>query len=193
MFCPKCRGENPETNQYCRACRENPQLVSQAMKARLPVVIASKVERILDSRSERFRRDSLLHLLMSLTILLGGLISWEKGYSGPYSWPLIFLPLALLSANAAFREYRAYKRSLSPDFDWIGSDEELRDNLPHRENRFHARSLYPDFDWRGNGQGDYRDSWHEGRLVATAEDRSAFLALDESHDERYMVVIHGRN
>ncbi len=167
MFCPRCGTENPETNKYCRSCRENLQLVSQAIKNHLPVVLASKVDQLLDSRSERFRRDSLLNLLMSLTILFGGLISWRKGYSGPFSTPLFFLPLALVWAWDAAREYRAYKRSLSPDFDWIGSDEELRDSLPHREDRLHARSLSPDFDWRGNGQGDYRDSlaYRLGRFV----------------------------
>jgi hypothetical protein len=158
MFCPKCGAENPETNQYCRACRESLQVISQAMKSRLPVVIASKVDQILDSRSERFRRDSLLNLLMSLTTLFGGLISWLKGYSGPFSAPLFFLPLALVWAWDAAREYRAYKRSLSPDFDWIGSDEELRYSLAHREKRLDARSLSPDSDWRGTGQADYRDS-----------------------------------
>jgi hypothetical protein len=58
MYCPKCGTENAETNKFCRACRENLKVVSQAMKQRLPVVLASKFDQMLDSRSERFRPDS---------------------------------------------------------------------------------------------------------------------------------------
>ena len=59
MYCPKCGTENAETNKFCRACRENLKVVSQAMK-RLPVVLASRFDQMLDSRSERFRRDSVI-------------------------------------------------------------------------------------------------------------------------------------
>src|SRR6266404_1237792 len=124
MFCPKCGAENPETNQYCRACRENLQVISQAMKSRLPVVIASKLDQILDSRSERFRRDSILALVWSLTVVLGGLASWLKGYSGYFSSPSIFLPMALLLAMGGLLEYAAYRRSLSTDFHWAEPNQE---------------------------------------------------------------------
>jgi hypothetical protein len=58
MYCPKCGTENAETNNFCRACRENLKVVSGAMKQRLPVLLASKFDQMLDSRSERFRLDS---------------------------------------------------------------------------------------------------------------------------------------
>ncbi|HSB08138.1 MAG TPA: zinc ribbon domain-containing protein [Blastocatellia bacterium] len=169
MFCPKCATENPDANRYCRACRENLQLVSQAMKGRAPVVLAGKVDQILDSRSERFRRDSLLNLLMFMAVLVGGLVSWQKGYSGPYSEPLFFIPLAILSARQALLEYRAYKRSLSPDFDWKGPDHEHRERVAHPDYRvFRGRSL-ADSDWRGIGQEDYRNTlgYRLGRSVRT--------------------------
>jgi len=60
MYCPKCGTENAETNKFCRACRENLKVVSQAMKQRLPVMLASRFDQMLDSRSERFRRDSVI-------------------------------------------------------------------------------------------------------------------------------------
>ena len=53
MYCPKCGTENAEANKFCRACRENLKVISQAMKRRLPVVLASKLDQMLDSRSER--------------------------------------------------------------------------------------------------------------------------------------------
>lgn len=129
MFCPKCGAENPETNQYCRACRENLQLISQAMKARLPVVIASKVDQILDSRSERFRRDSLLNLLMSLSVLTGCLISLRNGFPGLYSETSFYLLMSFAALWSAIHEYRAYKRSLAPDFDWTAIDQDHVDIL----------------------------------------------------------------
>jgi len=49
MYCPKCGTENAETNKFCRACRENLKVVSQAMKQRLPVVLASRLDQMLDS------------------------------------------------------------------------------------------------------------------------------------------------
>lgn len=119
MFCPKCGIENAETNKYCRACRENLIIVSQAMKQRLPVVLASRLDQMLDSRSERFRRDSILWLLMGLVHLLAIL-------SGTYGKPdvirVFLFPLLFLSG--ACWEYFAYRRSLAPDFDWEAASEE---------------------------------------------------------------------
>jgi zinc-ribbon domain len=58
MYCPKCGTENAETNKFCRACRGNLKVVSQAMKQRLPVLLARKFDQMIDSRGERFRPDS---------------------------------------------------------------------------------------------------------------------------------------
>src|SRR5262249_10462599 len=116
MYCPKCGTENAETNKFCRACRENLKVVSQAMKQRLPVVIASKLDQMLDSRSERFRRDSVISFLMGLLFLVArlsgsGLLSKSNGM-----W---ILPTFLFSAWS----YLAYRRSLAPDFEWETSHE----------------------------------------------------------------------
>jgi hypothetical protein len=140
MFCPKCGAENPETNQFCRACRENLQVISQAMKSHLPLVIASKVDQILDSRSERFRRDSFLRLLMSLTVLTGCLISWKNGYDEHHMETWLYLVAAISFANQALFEYRAYKRSLSPDFDWTAGDQDQVDSLAYRLGRLVGRA-----------------------------------------------------
>ena len=113
MYCPKCGIQNAETNKYCRACRENLKVVSQAMKQRLPVVIASRLDQMLDSRSERFRRDSILSFLMWLVFFAAGL-------SGNMLWLYLSPPLFLLG----IWEYLAYRRSLAPDFDWGTLSEE---------------------------------------------------------------------
>src|SRR5262245_41705500 len=112
MYCPKCGTENAETNKFCRACRENLKVVSQAMKQRLPVVLASIFDQLFDSRSERFRRDSILYFLMGLGFLGAGL-------SGPFSkldilWFFAF-PICFLFAAW---EYLVYRRSLAPNFAW---------------------------------------------------------------------------
>jgi len=119
MFCPKCGTENPETNKYCRACRENLKVISQAMKQRLPVVIASKLDQMLDSRSERFRRDSILCFLFGAGFLLYGLVGWIQGSKG-HRGPLIFLAVGVLLFGVW--QYLAYKRSLSPDFNWNSAE-----------------------------------------------------------------------
>jgi len=118
MYCPKCGTENPEANKFCRACRENLKVVSQAMKRRLPVVLASKFDQMLDSRSERFRRDSVLFFLMGLVFLVARLSgSGALGNSnGTFFWILLTF---LFSAWS----YIAYRRSLAPDFDWGTSSE----------------------------------------------------------------------
>jgi len=118
MYCPKCGTENAETNKFCRACRENLKVVSQAMKQRLPVVLASKFDQMLDSRSERFRRDSILSFLMAFVFLVAGLSgsSGKLGMLWFFAFPISFLIGAW--------EYLAYRRSLAPDFDWGTLSEE---------------------------------------------------------------------
>jgi len=118
MYCPKCGTENAETNKYCRACREDLRVVSQAMKQRLPVMLASKFDRMLDSRSERFRRDSVFCVLASLILLVVEL----SDSSGKLNalWVLLSPTLFLFGVF----DYLAYRRSLAPDFDWGTSSEE---------------------------------------------------------------------
>jgi len=125
MYCPKCGTENAEANKFCRACRENLKVVSQAMKQRLPVVLASKFDQMLDSRSERFRRDSVLLFLMGLVFLVAkwsATGAWGNG-GGVY---ILISPIFLFSAWS----YLAYRRSLAPDFDWGTSSEETKNAEP---------------------------------------------------------------
>jgi hypothetical protein len=72
MYCPKCGTENVDTNESCRACRENLGVISQAMKQRLPVLIASRLDQLLDSRSERFRRDRVVYFSLGIVGLIAG-------------------------------------------------------------------------------------------------------------------------
>src|SRR5438876_4134616 len=107
MFCPKCGTQNADTNKYCRNCRENLKVVSLAMKRRLPVVLASKVDEVLDRKSERFRRDSIYNALAGASCLSIGLI----GRSGFEFWYLILL--SCLGFGTSLWEYLVYRRSLS--------------------------------------------------------------------------------
>ena len=136
MYCPKCGTENSETNKFCRACRENLKVVSQAMKQRLPLVLASKFDQMLDSRSERFRRDSVILFLMGLVFLVARLSgSGALGSSnGTFSWTLLTF---LFSAWS----YLAFRRSLAPDFDWGTSSEEKKNAEPFDKSRLVALDI----------------------------------------------------
>jgi hypothetical protein len=125
MYCPKCGTENAEANKFCRACRENLKVVSQAMKQRLPVVLASKFDQMLDSRSKRFRRDSVLLFLMGLVFLVA---KWSATGAWGNSGGIYILtsPIFLFSAWS----YLAYRRSLAPDFDWGTSSEGTKNAEP---------------------------------------------------------------
>lgn len=115
MYCPKCGRENAETNKYCHTCRENLSVISQAMKQRLPVLIASRLDQILDSRSERFRRDSVLYIFIGISYLVDGVFRLYDPF------PFILACLFFLSGVWA---YLAYRRSQEPNFDWGDSNEE---------------------------------------------------------------------
>jgi hypothetical protein len=123
MYCPKCGSQNAESNKYCRSCREDLRVVSQAMLRRLPVVLASRFDRMLDSRSERFRRESVSCFLIALIFLIAGLLgSGGFGKLGLFFSPIFFL--------IGVWEYLAYRRSLSPDFDWGTSNEDTGNAEP---------------------------------------------------------------
>jgi hypothetical protein len=117
MYCPKCGTENAETNKYCRACRENLGVISQAMKRRLPVMIASRLDQMLDSRNERFRRNGILYLLMGGSFLVAKLSGSFTGLETLWGISIFYI---LLGAW----EYLAYRRSLATDFDWGMPSEE---------------------------------------------------------------------
>jgi hypothetical protein len=78
-----------------------------------------------DSRSERFRRDSVKCFLMGLIFLVA---RWSRSGAfgnsyGDFYW---ILPPFLFSAWS----YLAYRRSLAPDFDWGTSSEETKSAEP---------------------------------------------------------------
>jgi hypothetical protein len=136
MYCPKCGTENAETNKFCRACRENLKVVSQAMKQRLPVVLASRFDQMLDSRSERFRRDSVLLFLMGLVFLVAKL-SGSGAFGNSNGIFILILPAFLSSAWS----YLAYRRSLAPDFDWGTSSEEIKNAESFDKSRLVAQDI----------------------------------------------------
>ena len=125
MYCPKCGTENAETNKFCRACRENLKVVSQAMKRHLPLVLTSRLDQILDSRNERFRRDSVLSFLIVLIFLVAKL----SGSGAFGNSNLIFILISPIFLFGAW-SYLAYRRSLAPDFDWGTSSDEMTNAEP---------------------------------------------------------------
>jgi hypothetical protein len=74
-------------------------------------MLASKIDSLLDSKSERFRRNSFLSLVMAGGLLASGLAELFQGKTG---W-LPFVLVALAGCNLLFGlwEYLAYKHSLS--------------------------------------------------------------------------------
>lgn len=77
MFCPRCGTENLDTNKYCRNCREHLQPVAHAMNSRLPVLLFTKIDTALNSKSERFRRDSALWFLFSASHFLSAFFGYS--------------------------------------------------------------------------------------------------------------------
>lgn len=113
MFCPKCGAENADTNKFCRACREDLKIVAQAMKQSLPLLLASKLDQMFDSRSERFRRDSLMMFVLALAFLASGILKWNASGDGK-----LFIGFSVVLLLVSGWEYLAFKRSLSPGFQW---------------------------------------------------------------------------
>jgi len=110
MYCPKCGTQNADTNKYCRACREDLQLVSQALNKHLPMMLAGRIDSVLASKSERFRRDSFLSLAVASGCLASGLAELSRRET---RW----LPFFLVAAAGCFLlfslwNYLAYKYSL---------------------------------------------------------------------------------
>ena len=111
MFCPKCGSENPDTNKFCRSCRENLLVVAQAIKGRMPVMIAGKLDAALERLSERFRRDSILWLTFSIGMLI--LAAVDFGWRPTSSRVGFDLLLATTGFLAGGWSSLAYKRSLA--------------------------------------------------------------------------------
>jgi len=79
MYCPNCGTENELNQNYCRHCRNDLRLVVKAFKKSFPLKLAAAIDAMLDSKSERFRRNSFLMFVTAAvsTVAFG----WEF-YSG---------------------------------------------------------------------------------------------------------------
>jgi uncharacterized OB-fold protein len=114
MFCPRCGTENLETNKYCRNCREDLQLIVHAMSNRLPVLLFTKIDAALDSKSERFRRDSALWLLASICFFLSAV--WGYPALGEGHYQVMKFSLSVLSCGYGLTisvlSYMAFRHSL---------------------------------------------------------------------------------
>ncbi len=112
MYCPKCGNQNTEETKYCRSCGENLQAISQVMKSRLPVLLASKLDAYLERRNELIRRDGIVSALSGMVFLLMGIANriWGDGGWSGFGVPMFLACFMLLSS---FWNYLAYQRSLS--------------------------------------------------------------------------------
>ena len=113
MYCPKCGTENPDANKFCRACRESLLLVAQALKKRLPLMIASKLDVALERLSERFRRDSILLLVLGIGFPIVAAVDSSKRADLNWQGYLPFLVIDSLFLLMSRWSYLAYKRSLT--------------------------------------------------------------------------------
>jgi hypothetical protein len=108
MYCPKCGTHNPARKNYCRGCGEDLRLVAQAVKKSLPVKLAAKVDVLMTSKSERFRRDCLLLLLLGLGSAVT--LLWAALGGDSILFPALLTGFAFVGA---LWEGLAYKHSLT--------------------------------------------------------------------------------
>jgi len=107
MYCPGCGTENELNQNYCRRCREDLRLVVKAFKKTFPLKLAAAIDAMLDSKSERFRRNSFLMFVTAAvsTVAFG----WEFYSGGRLEVPII---MALLGYTSGVWEYLAYKHCI---------------------------------------------------------------------------------
>lgn len=123
MYCSKCGTENAETNKYCRACRENLGVITQAVEQRLPFILTRRPNQSSDRRSERIRRDSVSAFLLGFLFLALGFF----GYKYRPFYGVILLGISCYFIFSGVCSYWDFRRSLEPDFDRETLSEEAPD------------------------------------------------------------------
>jgi len=125
MYCPGCGTENEFNHNYCRRCREDLRLVANAYKKTFPVKVAAAIDTMLDSPSERFRRNSVLMFLVSAGSIAA--LAWQIFSGGGIEAPLM---MAFFGSLSAIWEYLAYKRclQLGDDLEHSASTERFADS-----------------------------------------------------------------
>lgn len=106
MYCPNCGEHNQEAVAFCRACGEDLQIVSLALKKRPVVALAGKLDAAIDRKNERFRRDGFIALgfTIGLSIVLG--------FFPPANDNILFSLLIAFCAGLSGWYFLAYYRSL---------------------------------------------------------------------------------
>ena len=119
MYCPHCAAPNSDDAKYCRACRQNLKVISQAMKQSLPFVLASKLDGLFERRNERLRRDGILYVVFGLFYWLAKVWDFSNTDEGWLHWAaiafnmILSLPLSLILIGNGIWELMAYRRSLA--------------------------------------------------------------------------------
>ena len=119
MYCPHCAAPNSDDAKYCRACRQNLKVISQAMKQSLPVVLASKLDGLFDRRNERLRRDGILFVVFGLFYWLALVWDFSNKDEGWLQWVaialymILSLPVPLILIGNGVWGLMAYRRSLA--------------------------------------------------------------------------------
>jgi predicted RNA-binding Zn-ribbon protein involved in translation (DUF1610 family) len=106
LYCPKCGASNSEKVKYCRRCGENLKILSQTMAWHLPVVLASKLDEVVENKSERFRRDGILSFLVGLLFFVFFGWRWFNG-----NLDVVVLFIVPFQIGWGIWELLAYKRS----------------------------------------------------------------------------------
>src|SRR3989442_653141 len=64
MYYPQCAEPNGQEVKFCRACGEDLTIIAQAVARHLPVMLVSKLDKYVERKDERMRRDGMLTQLL---------------------------------------------------------------------------------------------------------------------------------
>src|SRR5882757_420684 len=113
MYCPKCGTQNFDNIKFCRSCGENLTIVSQAMKRRLPVFLASKLDAHIARKNERMRRDGIVASVSAVIFFVFAIKGLLTGDSS--TTVIVHSILALIFSTCGVWELAAFNRSKDLD------------------------------------------------------------------------------
>src|SRR2546427_615277 len=73
MYYPQCAEPNGEEVKFCRACGEDLTIIAQAVARHLPVMLVSKLDKYVERKDERMRRDCMLTGFSGVFLLISGI------------------------------------------------------------------------------------------------------------------------
>src|SRR5437016_10494481 len=114
MYCPKCGIQDSDDVKFCRGCRENLKVISQAMKRRLPAFLVRKMGAYIESKNRGLRRQSIGNAVVgSMSIFLGLYDVIGSGASWASEW--FFVAYGCFMLFLGLWDHLVFKRSLSTE------------------------------------------------------------------------------